>query len=136
MSTEQQSTLEQDLETLLEVETFDPPDDFASNAAVSDASIYDEAEADWKGFWEEQACGRIGAPNSLGFGGFSRGSVRERMGFSEGKLLVPADGARRKGKTAPVKAGVDEEMSDLPCIVVKHAGLDDCPMADKDIWFH
>ena len=35
-------------------------------------------------------------------------SVRERMEFSEAKALVTVDGARRKGKTAPIKAAVDE----------------------------
>jgi len=48
-------TLEQDLERLLEVETFDPPEAFAEQALVSDASIYEEAEADFQGFWERQA---------------------------------------------------------------------------------
>jgi acetyl-CoA synthetase len=233
--------LERDLEELLDVETFRPPDEFANNAVVSDPSIYEEAEGDWKGFWEQQAdqlhwfkkwdtvlsdddppfykwftggklnvsyncldrhveegrgdrvafhwrgeegeerdvtyadllrdtqkfanvlkdrgveagdvvgiylpmipevvvamlaCARIGAPHNLVFGGFSPGSVRERMEFSDAKLLVTADGARRKGKTAPVKASVDEEMPDLPCIVVRHAELDDTPMADKDVWYH
>ena len=80
------------------------------------------------------ACARIGAPHNLVFGGFSAGSVAERMEVSEAKLLVTVDGARRKGKTAGVKAAVDEVMPDLPCIVVRHTG-EDCPMADKDVWF-
>ena len=54
------------------------------------------------------ACARIGAPHNVVFGGFSAESVRERMEFSEAKALVTVDAARRKGKTAPVKAGVDE----------------------------
>src|SRR3954468_23511396 len=80
------------------------------------------------------ACARIGAPHNLVFGGFSAESVRERMEFSDAKLLITADGARRKGKTAPVKEAVDGCMPDLPCIVVKHAGVD-CPMGEKDTWF-
>src|SRR5439155_15523646 len=59
------------------------------------------------------ACARIGAVHNVVFGGFSAGSVRERMEFSKAKLLVTVDGARRKGKTAPVKAQVDEEMAGL-----------------------
>src|SRR3954462_14267139 len=56
MSTEQQqSSLEQDLERLLDVETISPPDEFVANALDSDESIYEEAEGDWKGFWEKQA---------------------------------------------------------------------------------
>ena len=59
------------------------------------------------------ACARIGAPHNVVFGGFSAEAVRERMEFSEAKLLITADGAARKGKTAPVKDRVDEVMGDL-----------------------
>ena len=59
------------------------------------------------------ACARIGAPHNVVFGGFSAESVRERMEFSEAKALVTVDGARRKGKTAPIKPAVDEQMGDL-----------------------
>src|SRR6201991_620531 len=59
------------------------------------------------------ACARIGAPHNVVFGGFSAEAVRERMEFSEAKLLVTVDGAARKGKTAPVKDRVDEVMGDL-----------------------
>jgi acetyl-CoA synthetase len=61
--------------------------------------------------------------------------VRERMEFSEAKALITVDGARRKGRTAPIKSAVDELMPDLPCIVVRHTGVE-APMADKDAWFH
>ena len=49
------------------------------------------------------ACARIGAPHNVVFGGFSADSVKERMEFSEAKALITVDGARRKGKTAPIK---------------------------------
>jgi len=81
------------------------------------------------------ACARIGAPHNVVFGGFSAESVAERMEFSDAKLLITVDGARRKGKTAPIKEAVDDCMSDLPCIVVRHVG-NDAPMADKDAWYH
>ena len=81
------------------------------------------------------ACARIGAVHNVVFGGFSAESVAERMEFSEAKLLITVDGARRKGKTAPIKSAVDEVMPDLPCIVVAHTKID-APMADKDAWFH
>jgi acetyl-CoA synthetase len=81
------------------------------------------------------ACARIGAPHNLVFGGFSAESVAERMEFSEAKLLITADGARRKGRTAQVKAAVDGVLPDLPCVVVRHTG-DECPMAEKDVWYH
>jgi acetyl-CoA synthetase len=84
------------------------------------------------------ACARIGAVHNVVFGGFSAGSVRERMEFSEAKALITVDGARRKGKTAPIKQQVDEEMESLDSLktifVVKATGAD-CEMKDgRDIW--
>ncbi len=86
------------------------------------------------------ACARIGAPHNVVFGGFAPESVRERMDFSEAKALITADGARRKGKTAPVKPGVDEFLDSLPAIetvvVVRNTG-DAVEMRDgRDVWFH
>jgi acetyl-CoA synthetase len=50
------------------------------------------------------------------------------MEFSEAKALVTVDGARRKGKTAPIKEAVDEQMGDLETlesiVVVRHTGID------------
>jgi acetyl-CoA synthetase len=85
------------------------------------------------------ACARIGAVHNVVFGGFSAEAVRERMEFSAAKALVTVDGARRKGKTAPVKAKVDEVMADVGSIetifVVKHTG-EECEMRDgRDVWF-
>jgi acetyl-CoA synthetase len=86
------------------------------------------------------ACARIGAPHNVVFGGFSPDSVKERMEFSDAKALITADGARRKGKTAPNKQQVDEVMKDLDTlehiIVVKATGSE-CEMQDgRDVWFH
>ena len=86
------------------------------------------------------ACARIGAPHNVVFGGFSPEAVRERMEFSDAKALITVDGARRKGKTAPIKSAVDEEgIGDLDSIetifVVKATGTD-CEMKDgRDVWF-
>src|SRR3954452_22459234 len=55
MATEHQATLEQELEAMLDVERFDPPQGFVSSATTTDAGIYEQAESDWKGFWEQQA---------------------------------------------------------------------------------
>ena len=239
------ATLEQDLEQLLEQETFPPQEPFAKQAEVKDRSLFEEAEADHEGFWEKQAkeldwaepwsqvldwsnppfakwfvggklnvshncvdrhveagngdrvaihwrgeegeerditysdlhrdvqrfanalkdrgigagdivgiflpmipevvvamlaCARIGAPHNVVFGGFSADSVKERMEVSEAKALVTVDGARRKGKTAPVKKSVDEAMGDLDSIetifVVK-ATDNDAPMTEgRDVYFH
>jgi acetyl-CoA synthetase len=81
------------------------------------------------------ACARIGAPHNVVFGGFSAESVKERMEFSDAKALITADGARRKGKTAPVKQAVDDVgMSVETTFVVRHTGID-CPMGDGDVWW-
>jgi acetyl-CoA synthetase len=239
------ATLEAQLEELLGRDTFSPPQGFAEQAVVSDASVHAEAERDPEGFWARQAerldwdtrwdqvldwsdppfakwfvggklnvsyncvdrhveaghgdrvafhwrgeegeerditysdllrdvqrfanalkdrgiergdvvgiylpmipevavamlaCARIGAPHNLVFGGFSPEAVRERMEFSEAKALITVDGARRKGKTAPIKQQVDQVMGDLEhletIIVVRHTGKD-APMKEgRDFWWH
>jgi acetyl-CoA synthetase len=233
------SSLEGRLSELLEVESFDPPEEFRSRALLDDPAVYEQAAADPEGWWLEQskqlldwaqepteslddsnppfykwfadgklnasancldrhveagrgervafhwrgeegeerdityaelladvqrfanalkdigvvagdivgiylpmipevvvamlACARIGAPHNVVFGGFSAEAVRERMEFSEAKALITADGARRKGKTAPIKQQVDEQMDDLQSletiVVVRHTGID-CPMRE------
>jgi acetyl-CoA synthetase len=85
------------------------------------------------------ACARIGAIHNVVFGGFSAGAVRERMEFSHAKALVTVDGARRKGKTAPVKAQVDEAIGDVDSIetifVVRHTGAECAMQEGRDAWF-
>jgi acetyl-CoA synthetase len=86
------------------------------------------------------ACARIGAPHNVVFGGFSVESVKERMEVSNAKALITVDGARRKGKTAPIKEQVDEAMGELDSlqrIFVVQATKTDCDMKDgRDVWFH
>jgi acetyl-CoA synthetase len=240
-----EQTVESKLEEMLEIETFEPGEEFAKHALLGDPSVYEEADKDWKGWWMKQAkelhwfkeptadvdesdppfytwfadgkinasyncldrhveaghgdrvafhwrgeegeeedltyaglhrdvqkfanalkdlgiekgdivgiflpmipevivamlaCARIGAPHNVVFGGFSAGSVRERMEFAEAKALITVDGARRKGKTANIKQAVDEEMGDLKSlqhlVVVKRTGAD-CEMKDgRDVWYH
>jgi acetyl-CoA synthetase len=86
------------------------------------------------------ACARIGAPHNVVFGGFSAEAVRERMEFSDAKVLVTVDGAARKGKIAPVKQQVDAVMGDLDTleqiVVVRNRG-GACEMRDgRDVWYH
>ncbi|MGH2980833.1 MAG: acetate--CoA ligase [Solirubrobacterales bacterium] len=85
------------------------------------------------------ACTRIGAMHNVVFGGFSPEAVRERMEFSDAKALITVDGARRKGKTAPIKQQVDEVLGDVKSIetifVVRHTETE-CEMDDsRDVWF-
>jgi acetyl-CoA synthetase len=85
------------------------------------------------------ACARIGAPHNVVFGGFSAESVAERMEFSQAKALVTVDGARRKGKTAPIKPQVDEHLGgidSLETIVVVRATGIECPMSEgRDVFY-
>jgi acetyl-CoA synthetase len=85
------------------------------------------------------ACARIGAPHNVVFGGFSPEAVRERMEFSEARALITVDGARRKGRTAPIKSRVDEVIGEIGSIetifVVRHTGTE-CEMREgRDVWF-
>ncbi|ABD13015.1 acetyl-coenzyme A synthetase [Frankia casuarinae] len=87
------------------------------------------------------ACARIGAVHNVVFGGFAPSAVRERMEVSDAKVLITVDGARRKGRTAPVKAAVDAELGDLPAlghiVVVSGPGGTGAPMtAGRDVWYH
>jgi acetyl-CoA synthetase len=85
------------------------------------------------------ACARIGAPHNVVFGGFAPGAVTERMEVSRAKALITVDGARRKGKTAPVKATVDEAMGDVNSlehiVVVRHTGVDTPMKAGRDVFY-
>ena len=87
------------------------------------------------------ACARIGAPHNVVFGGFSADSVKERMEFSEAKALITVDGARRKGKTAPIKEQVDS-VHGRPRVRSSTSSWSsttdaDCEMKDgRDVWYH
>jgi acetyl-CoA synthetase len=85
------------------------------------------------------ACARIGAPHNVVFGGFSAEAVRERMEFSEAKVLITVDGAARKGRTAPVKDRVDEVMGDLASlekiVVVQSKGAPCQMRAGRDVYY-
>jgi acetyl-CoA synthetase len=48
-------SLESKLEEMLDVETFDPPEEFKKHALLNDPSIYEEADKDWQGWWLKQA---------------------------------------------------------------------------------
>jgi acetyl-CoA synthetase len=85
------------------------------------------------------ACARIGAPHNVVFGGFSAEAVRERMEFSQAKLLITVDGAARKGKTAAVKDRVDEVMGDLATlqriVVVRSKGTPCSMSRGRDVYY-
>src|SRR3954454_14483768 len=86
MATEHHATLEQDLEALLEVERFDPPEAFVESATITDGGIFEQAESDWKGFWEQQADQLDGAQR--GHTGLDDGAPPFYKWFTGGKLNV------------------------------------------------
>jgi acetyl-CoA synthetase len=85
------------------------------------------------------ACARIGAPHNVVFGGFAPEAVSERMEVSRAKVLITVDGARRKGKTAPVKAAVDDVIGGVPSlekiVVVAHTGIDTPMSPGRDVFY-
>jgi acetyl-CoA synthetase len=86
------------------------------------------------------ACARIGAIHNVVFGGFSAESVKERMDFSDAKLLVTADATLRRGEPLPMKPKVDEVLGELPkmehVVVVDRCGTNP-PMTDgRDVFWH
>ncbi len=85
------------------------------------------------------ACARIGAPHNVVFGGFSPEAVRERMEFSEARLLITVNAASRKGKLAPVKDRVNEVMGDLATleriIVVRSKGVSCHMQPGRDVYY-
>ncbi|MCI0636644.1 MAG: AMP-binding protein, partial [Actinobacteria bacterium] len=86
------------------------------------------------------ACARIGAIHNVVFGGFSAESVKERMEFSDAKLLVTADATLRRGEPMPMKPAVDEILGELPRmehVVVVDRCRTDPPMTEgRDVFWH
>ena len=85
------------------------------------------------------ACARIGAPHAVVSSGFAPSSAAERLKASRATALITVDGARRKGKTSPVKQAVDEfisELGDLHTVIVVRATGTPSPMqAGRDLWY-
>ncbi|MEI2702759.1 MAG: acetate--CoA ligase [Baekduia sp.] len=82
------------------------------------------------------ACARVGAPHNVVFGGFSPESVKERMEVSGAKALITVDGSRRKGRTVATKRAVDEAGMPVQTVfVVRHSGIEDCPIGERDLWW-
>jgi acetyl-CoA synthetase len=49
------SDVERELAKLLDVEKFDPPEEFREKALLNDPAIYEEADKDWQGWWKGNA---------------------------------------------------------------------------------
>jgi acetyl-CoA synthetase len=94
------------------------------------------------------ACARIGAVHSVVFGGFSAQSVADRIGDSQAKLVITADGGFRRGTVVPLKQNVDAALSLKDTsgnllaqtiervIVVRRAGNEVQMQPERDVWWH
>ena len=72
------------------------------------------------------ACTRIGAVHSVVFGGFSAEALKDRILDADCKVVVCADEGKRGGKTIPLKANVDQALTECPgvdkVIVINNSG--------------
>lgn len=59
------------------------------------------------------ACARIGAIHTVIFSGFSAKSVRDRVDDSKSKVIITADGGRRRGNLVKLKDVIDEAIQGL-----------------------
>jgi len=87
-----------------------------------------------------QACARIGAIHSVVFGGFSPEALAGRIQDCDSRIVVTADAGMRGGKQVPLKANVDEALSDCPSVekvlVVRHVGNAVHMEEGRDHWWH
>jgi len=86
------------------------------------------------------ACSRIGAIHSVVFGGFSPEALAGRIQDCDSNVVITADAGMRGGKLVPLKANVDEALTQCPSIeavlVVQHVGNAVTMAAGRDHWWH
>ena len=85
------------------------------------------------------ACGKIGAVVIPTFSGYGAEAIAVRLRDADAKLLITADGARRRGKVVPMKTTADAAMGLAStvqrCVVVPRTG-EDVPWTEgRDLWW-
>ncbi len=88
-----------------------------------------------------QACARIGAVHSVVFGGFSPSAIADRIKDSGAKVVITSDEGRRGGNCVPLKANVDEAVSQAGVTTVEHVVVHqltggEVQWNDVDVWWH
>jgi acetyl-CoA synthetase len=87
------------------------------------------------------ACARIGAVHSVVFGGFSAGSLKDRIEDAGARLVITADGGHRGGSIVELKAAVDKALEGDACatiekvIVLKRTASPVTMKAGRDLWW-
>src|SRR5512145_2958075 len=86
------------------------------------------------------ACARLGAPHTVGFGGFSADALAGRIQDCDARVVVTADGGYRRGAPSALKPAVDEAVTRCPdvrsVLVVRRTGQDIDWNPDRDVWWH
>ena len=86
------------------------------------------------------ACARIGAPFTVVFGGFSAEALAGRIGDSEAKLVITADGGYRKGNVVPLKKNADDAIAQTSTVekvlVVQRTKQEVAWTDGRDVWWH
>jgi acetyl-CoA synthetase len=62
------------------------------------------------------ACAHLGAVQVPVFSGFAAPAIAQRLQHSEAKVVVTADGSLRRGREVPMKALVDEALTQSPSV--------------------
>ncbi|HEX4921307.1 MAG TPA: acetate--CoA ligase, partial [Candidatus Bathyarchaeia archaeon] len=86
------------------------------------------------------AAARLGACFTVVFSGFSSDSLAERLVDADAKLLVTADGGRRRGSLIKLKEIADRAVENAPSVknvlVVRHTGTNVSMSSGRDAFFH
>ncbi len=87
------------------------------------------------------ACYRLGAVYTVIFAGFSADAVSQRLRDCRPKVVVVADGSRRRGRVLPLKATLDEALGETAefvehVVVVRHTGVEVAMRPERDRWYH
>jgi len=83
------------------------------------------------------ACARIGAIHSIVFAGFSPDALAGRITDCDSRVIITADEGLRGGRKVPLKANVDEALTQCPgvdtVIVLQRTGADVPHVAGRDV---